>query len=154
MPPRKNSKLSAPRCPAASRRRPVSSSPVPKPAASSTRYRHLPCRCWQKPPCSICSRRTVSEMSPIRLNALRLRADLYAVLRAFFSARGVLEVETPMLSAAGNTDPNIESFTTEFSGHVDAGARRRWLRTSPEFPLKRLLAEGLGDCYELGRVFR
>jgi lysyl-tRNA synthetase class 2 len=37
---------------------------------------------------------------------------------------------------------------------VDAGARERWLRTSPEFPLKRLLAAGIGDCYELGRVFR
>ncbi|MBL0030285.1 MAG: EF-P lysine aminoacylase GenX [Rhodanobacteraceae bacterium] len=89
-----------------------------------------------------------------RLKALRLRADLYMLIRAFFAARGVLEVETPMLSAAGNTDPNIESFVTGFSGHVDAGARRRWLRTSPEFPLKRLLAEGVGDCYELGRVFR
>lgn len=89
-----------------------------------------------------------------RLKALRVRADLYMLIRAFFAARGVLEVETPMLSAAGNTDPNIESFVTGFSGHVDAGARRRWLRTSPEFPLKRLLAEGIGDCYELGRVFR
>jgi lysyl-tRNA synthetase class 2 len=66
----------------------------------------------------------------------------------------VLEVETPILSAAGNTEPNIESFTTHFSGHVDAGARERWLRTSPEYPLKRLLAAGVGDCYELGRVFR
>jgi lysyl-tRNA synthetase class 2 len=66
----------------------------------------------------------------------------------------VLEVETPILSAAGNTDPNIQSFHTLFSGHVDAGARERWLRTSPEFPLKRLLAAGVGDCYELGRVFR
>ena len=73
---------------------------------------------------------------------------------AFFAERGVLEVETPILSAAGNTDPNIESFSTRFSGHVDAGARERWLRTSPEFPLKRLLAAGVGDCYELGRVFR
>lgn len=93
-------------------------------------------------------------MAPERLLALRLRAELYAAIRAFFAARGVLEVETPILSAAGNTDPNIESFTTEFHGHVDAGARCRWLRTSPEFPLKRLLAEGVGDCYELGRVFR
>lgn len=59
-----------------------------------------------------------------------------------------------MLSAAGNTDPNIQSFHTRFSGHVDAGPAQRWLRTSPEFPLKRLLAAGLGDCYELGRVFR
>jgi elongation factor P--(R)-beta-lysine ligase len=88
------------------------------------------------------------------LQALQMRARLYAAIRGFFSERNVLEVETPMLSPAGNTDPNIESFCTEFSGHADAGARRRWLRTSPEFPLKRLLAAGVGDCYELGRVFR
>ena len=86
--------------------------------------------------------------------SLRLRARLYALIRAFFAERHVLEVETPILSAAGNTDPNIESFSTRFSGHVDAGARERWLRTSPEFSLKRLLAAGIGDCYELGRVFR
>lgn len=85
---------------------------------------------------------------------LTLRARLYAMVRNFFAARGVLEVETPILSAAGNTEPNIESFSTQFSGHVDAGARERWLRTSPEYPLKRLLAAGAGDCYELGRVFR
>ena len=85
---------------------------------------------------------------------LQLRAQLYSLIRGFFAERGVLEVETPILSAAGNTDPNIASFGTRFSGHVDAGARERWLRTSPEFPLKRLLAAGVGDCYELGRVFR
>ncbi|MBP6691802.1 MAG: EF-P lysine aminoacylase GenX [Xanthomonadales bacterium] len=86
--------------------------------------------------------------------ALRLRARLYQWLREYFAARGVLEVETPMLSAAGNTDPNIESFRTRFNGHVDAGAAQRWLRTSPEYPLKRLLAAGIGDCYEIARVFR
>jgi lysyl-tRNA synthetase class 2 len=88
------------------------------------------------------------------LPSLHLRARLYALVRAYFADRHVLEVETPILSAAGNTEPNIESFTTHFSGHVDAGARERWLRTSPEYPLKRLLAAGIGDCYELGRVFR
>jgi lysyl-tRNA synthetase class 2 len=86
--------------------------------------------------------------------ALRLRADLYALIRRFFAERGVLEVETPVLSMAGNTDPNIESFTLQFDGPKSAGAASRWLRTSPEFPLKRLLAAGLGDCYELGKVFR
>ena len=86
--------------------------------------------------------------------ALHLRARLYALIRAFFVERRVLEVETPVLSAAGNTEPNIEGFSTLFSGHVDAGARERWLRTSPEYALKRLLAAGVGDCYELGRVFR
>ncbi|NMW26137.1 EF-P lysine aminoacylase GenX, partial [Rhodanobacter denitrificans] len=88
------------------------------------------------------------------LAALQLRARLYALVRAYFAERRALEVETPILSAAGNTEPNIESFSTRFSGHVDAGARERWLRTSPEYPLKRLLAAGIGDCYELGRVFR
>ncbi len=86
--------------------------------------------------------------------AIRLRARVNASVRTFFAERDVLEVETPILSQAGNTDPNIASFSLEFGGHVDAGARRRWLRTSPEFPLKRLLAAGVGDCYELGRVFR
>ena len=88
------------------------------------------------------------------LEAIRLRARLYALIRQFFAERGVLEVETPVMSAAANTDPNIESFSTHFSGHVDAGARERWLRTSSEFAQKRLLAAGIGDCYELGRVFR
>jgi elongation factor P--(R)-beta-lysine ligase len=88
------------------------------------------------------------------LASLQRRARINALIRAFFDERDVLEVETPILSAGGNTDPNIESFQTLFSGHVDAGARERWLRTSPEHPLKRLLADGVGDCYELGRVFR
>jgi lysyl-tRNA synthetase class 2 len=88
------------------------------------------------------------------IEALQMRARLNAMIRAFFAERGVLEVETPVLSAAGNTDPNIESFHLEYSGPASAGASARWLRTSPEFPLKRLLAAGVGHCYELGRVFR
>ena len=91
---------------------------------------------------------------PSLLASLQLRARLNTLLRTFLAERNVLEVETPILSAAGNTEPNIESFTTDFSGHVDAGERERWLRTSAEYPLKRLLAAGVGDCYELGRVFR
>ncbi|WP_242107763.1 EF-P lysine aminoacylase EpmA [Luteimonas aquatica] len=86
--------------------------------------------------------------------ALRLRARSNAEIRAFFAERGVLEVETPILSRAGNTDPNIASFSLRFSGRVDGAPRTRWLRTSPEFAMKRLLAAGIGDCYELGRVFR
>lgn len=92
-------------------------------------------------------------MSALREKLAR-RASLHAFVRAFFGARNVLEVETPVLSAAGNTDPNIQSFCTQFTGHIDAGPRERWMRTSPEFPLKRLLAAGSGDIYELGPVFR
>lgn len=87
-------------------------------------------------------------------DALRLRARLYAAIRVFFAERHVLEVETPVLSVAGNTDANIESFSLEFSGRTNGVSSTRWLRTSPEFALKRLLAAGIGDCYELGRVFR
>lgn len=87
-------------------------------------------------------------------DVLRLRADFNRLVREFFHDRGVLEVETPVMSLAGNTEPNIASFSLEFSGRTDGAPRTRWLRTSPEFALKRLLAAGIGDCYELGRVFR
>jgi lysyl-tRNA synthetase class 2 len=60
--------------------------------------------------------------------------------------RGVLEVETPHLSTAGNSDPNLTPFRVEGSP--------LWLRTSPEYAMKRLLAAGSGDIFELGRVFR
>ncbi len=63
--------------------------------------------------------------------------------------RDVLEVETPVLSRAGNTDPNIESLCAHH-GDDQIG----WLRTSPEFPMKRLLAAGYSDIYELAKVFR
>ena len=87
-------------------------------------------------------------------DAIRLRAWLNRLVREFFHARKVLEVETPAMSRAGNTDPNIASFQLQFSGRTEGAPRTRWLRTSPEFALKRLLAAGVGDCYELGRVFR
>ena len=87
-------------------------------------------------------------------DAVRLRAWVNRLVREFFFARDVLEVETPLVSRAGNTDPNIASFALEFSGRTDGGPRTRWLRTSAEFPMKRLLAAGVGDCFELGRVFR
>ena len=88
------------------------------------------------------------------LKNLKIRAQLLAMIRQFFAERKVLEVETPILSQAGNTDSNIESFQLQFNGHNSAGSSMRWLRTSPEFALKRLVAAGVGDCYELGRVFR
>lgn len=97
----------------------------------------------------------VADWKPeAEFSALRLRASLNARVRGFFAERGVVEVETPVMSVAGNTEPNIASFTVDFSGRTDGAPRTRWLRTSPEYPLKRLLAAGFGDCYELGRVFR
>jgi lysyl-tRNA synthetase-like protein GenX len=85
---------------------------------------------------------------------LRLRADLLARIRAWFAARGVLEVETPLLSAAGTTDPQIESFTTRYLGPGAPQGRTGYLHTSPEFPMKRLLAAGSGSIFQICRVLR
>jgi len=82
------------------------------------------------------------------IQALKARACLYQQLRAFFHARGVMEVETPALSQAGNTDPNIGSFS------VNAPYGLRYLHTSPEYPMKRLLAAGSGDIYQICKVWR
>jgi lysyl-tRNA synthetase class 2 len=75
---------------------------------------------------------------------------MLASARDFFAARGVLEVETPILGAGGATDPQIESLTTRLAG----AALPVYLGTSPEFHMKRLLAAGSGDVYQIARVFR
>lgn len=85
---------------------------------------------------------------------LQQRARLLAEVRKFFAARDVLEVTTPVLSQAGNSDPNIDSFVTRYQGPQHGGPPMRWLRTSPEFFHKRLLAAGSGDLFEIANVFR
>jgi lysyl-tRNA synthetase class 2 len=98
---------------------------------------------------------TVLDWCPTAdLAVLRQRARLLAELRAFFAARGVWEVETPALSSAGNTDPNLTSLLVG-ADHLDGGhGPRRYLHTSPEYPMKRLLAAGSGSIYQIARVFR
>lgn len=88
------------------------------------------------------------------LATLRLRAELLAHIRTFFAARRVLEVETPILSAAAITDPHLASFSTVYSGPGSCRHRPLYLQTSPEFPMKRLLASGSGCIYQIARVFR
>jgi lysyl-tRNA synthetase class 2 len=83
------------------------------------------------------------------LSALQRRAAMLAAAREFFAKRGVLEVETPILSAAAVSDPQIESLLTEV-----AGLGKFYMNTSPEYPMKRLLAAGSGDIYQICKVFR
>jgi len=88
------------------------------------------------------------------LETLRLRARLLAGIRAFFADRGVLEVETPALSGAATPDPALHSLVTRYTGPGAASGRALYLHTSPEYPMKRLLAAGSGDIYQLCKVFR
>ncbi|MCR4300120.1 MAG: hypothetical protein NUV51_00750, partial [Sulfuricaulis sp.] len=83
------------------------------------------------------------------LEVLKLRARLLEQIRAFFSRRGVLEVETPILSTAAITDPMLASFATRYTGPLFPHGQTLYLHTSPEFPMKRLLAAGSGSIYQI-----
>jgi lysyl-tRNA synthetase class 2 len=84
------------------------------------------------------------------LAALRQRADVLARIRSFFAVRGVLEVETPYLSTAGVSDLALDSI----AARVRSLGGTQYLHTSPEYAMKRLLASGSGDVYQICRVFR
>ena len=85
------------------------------------------------------------------LAALRRRAQALAATRDFFAARHVLEVETPALINAPVSDVNIGSVRVEIPGR---SAAPLFLHTSPEYAMKRLLAAGSGDIFQVCHVFR
>lgn len=87
------------------------------------------------------------------IDVLKMRALMLARIREFFRRRDILEVETPALSAAGATDPHLHSFTVR-TAFADDRAAPLCLHTSPEFPMKRLLAAGSGSIYQICKVFR
>ncbi len=85
---------------------------------------------------------------------LKQRAAILHSIRAFFSSRGVLEVDTPAMSHATVTDVHLHTFRTEFVGPGFAKGRELHLMTSPEFHMKRLLAAGSGCIYQISKAFR
>lgn len=90
--------------------------------------------------------------NPCTRHALQARATLYAQIRQFFAQRGVLEVETPLLSKAGTTDVHLASVVAH--RHIAGQVQTHYLHTSPEFAMKRLLASGSGAIYQICKVFR
>lgn len=83
-------------------------------------------------------------VTQMTLDTAYKRALMYRAIRAFFEAQGVLEVQTPILSQAGNTDVFIDQIQSNGG----------FLRTSPEYPLKRLLARYKTCLFEMGACFR
>ncbi|MEM6794606.1 MAG: EF-P lysine aminoacylase EpmA [Acidobacteriota bacterium] len=86
------------------------------------------------------------------LDSLRRRAAVIRAVRAFFEARGALEVETPLLAGSPVTDLHLESV----SCRLELGGEPRdfYLQTSPEFAMKRLLAAGSGPIFQIAKAVR
>ncbi|MDG6881487.1 poxB regulator PoxA [Phocoenobacter uteri] len=82
------------------------------------------------------------------------RAEIIKNIRQFFTERGLLEVETPILSEFGVTDINLSTFNTQFSSPFSSESKTLYLMTSPEYHMKRLLAAGSGAIFQFCKVFR
>lgn len=78
------------------------------------------------------------------LDALFARQTLNQQIRDYFKQQNILEVETPLLSQAPNCDRGSHSFKLD----------KRYLHSSPEHAMKRLLCSGSGSIYQLCKVFR
>jgi len=83
------------------------------------------------------------------------RAKILQQIRHFFLQRNVLEVETPVLSSGTVTDVYLEAFESKYYYSTQSNKPViKYLQTSPEFALKRLLASGYGDIYQVCKAFR
>lgn len=80
---------------------------------------------------------------------LRDRAVMLKQAREFFLERGILEVDCPSLSRSASVDAHIDLIPAKYGGKDNA-----FLHSSPEYGMKRLLAEGIGDIGQLSHVFR
>lgn len=102
------------------------------------------------------------------MDAIRARAKLFAGIRQFFAQRHVMEVETPLLCQSTAMDPYLDSFSLQSklnssnfdssnfdSSNLDrSNVNEYFLQTSPEFPMKRLLAAGSGPIFQIAKAFR
>lgn len=90
-----------------------------------------------------------------QMSASSSRQALYRALRAYFSSRGYDEVETPVLVPRPGMEPHITAFEVPFSPEMGAGTESAfYLHTSPEYAMKRLLADGAGPIFQICKAFR
>jgi lysyl-tRNA synthetase class 2 len=84
---------------------------------------------------------------------LQARGAITAAVRAFFAEQGFVEVETSVLQVSPGNETHLHAPHTEIV-RPDGSRATRYLRTSPEFACKKLLAAGEPRIFELARVFR
>ena len=89
-----------------------------------------------------------------RLPLLKQRALITETIRSFFVRQGFLEVETPILQVSPGLEPHLKAFKTELVEPFGQADRTMYLHTSPEFAMKKLLAAGLPEIFQMARVFR
>ena len=82
------------------------------------------------------------------------RGRILAAVREFFAARDYLEVETPALQISPGLEPHLRAFATVLHDPRDGSAQPRYLHTSPEFAMKKLVAGGLPRIWQLAHVYR
>jgi lysyl-tRNA synthetase class 2 len=89
-----------------------------------------------------------------RRGRLERRSRILAAVRRFFARRGFVEVETPALQASPGLEPHLKAFRTEFHDSDSGNTLPRWLHTSPEYAMKKLLVAGLPRIWQLAHAFR
>ena len=85
---------------------------------------------------------------------LRARAEFFARIRRFFIERDVMEVETPLMTSAAVSDPYIDTIECRYHPLPGQQEQPRYLQSSPEYAMKRLLASGSGAIYQICKAFR
>jgi len=89
-----------------------------------------------------------------RMPFLQARARIQAALRQWFAAEGFVEVETPILQVAPGAEVHLQGFATDWETPDGEEEQVRWLHSSPEFAMKKLLAGGVPKLFQFARVFR
>jgi elongation factor P--(R)-beta-lysine ligase len=89
-----------------------------------------------------------------RRERLERRGRMVAAVRDFFAADGFVEVDTPALQVSPGLEPHLKAFATELHDPREGRIVRRYLHTSPEFAMKKLLAAGMPRIWQLAHVFR
>jgi elongation factor P--(R)-beta-lysine ligase len=89
-----------------------------------------------------------------RRGRLEQRGQILGAVRSFFAALGYVEVDTPALQVSPGLEPHLQGFKTQLHDPCERRAVERYLHTSPEFAMKKLLVAGMPRIWQLAHVFR